>query len=468
VAIANDAGTQRVFYNGAEQTRVSGNVGTASYTNSTDPVRIGRLGPSNGGTLNGKMALVRISNTAKYATAFTPVTTYGVEADTKLFLGTDNPLADLSTYELNGVATVASNSGAIYISKSAYPNLDKQIQVGNTVVNADTSASAVVTAAVYTADPDNWGVDFSPSMGNVLTANFSGSRPITNNGTTLSNDVPGAFAPQSLAFNGSTNYLDVVSGLSDFNLSTTWTMEFWSKATTPSTSSIFTVMSQNADSNTIDVYYQNGNLEVNNSRVLCAEPTPGVWTHVALISDGEELNVYYNGVSVYTGGAYSVVDSTNSLNIGKRGQITYQYFPGRLALIRISNTAKYTAAFTATVTYGVEADTILFLGKAVPLIDAKGHITSNTGVSTNSSFPVTYTVRQWLGTYSPGGSNNSLFVRLSDYPDVGSIPVGANTAIGAVSVTYVSSYSGTATQLIQLNSGTEMGAGDYFTFVWSS
>ena len=97
VAISNNAGTQKVFYNGSEQTRVSGNVGTASYTNGTDPVRIGRLGPANGGTLDGKMALVRISNTAKYSATFTPTVTYGVEADTKLFLDSDTPLTDAST-----------------------------------------------------------------------------------------------------------------------------------------------------------------------------------------------------------------------------------------------------------------------------------------------------------------------------------------------------------------------------------
>jgi hypothetical protein len=96
VAIVNDVGTQKVWYNGAEQTRVSGNVGTASYTNSIDPLRIGRLSPPNGGTLSGKMALVRISNTAKYATAFTPTVTYSTEADTVLFLDSDTPLVDTS------------------------------------------------------------------------------------------------------------------------------------------------------------------------------------------------------------------------------------------------------------------------------------------------------------------------------------------------------------------------------------
>jgi hypothetical protein len=40
------------------------------------------------------MAMVRISNTAKYATAFTPTITYGVNADTLLFLSSDTPLVD--------------------------------------------------------------------------------------------------------------------------------------------------------------------------------------------------------------------------------------------------------------------------------------------------------------------------------------------------------------------------------------
>jgi hypothetical protein len=97
VAIVNNAGTQKVFYNGFEQTRVSGNVGTASYTNSTDPLRIGRLSPPNGGTLNGKMAMVRISNSAKYSAAFTPTVTYGVDANTKLFLDSNTPLVDISS-----------------------------------------------------------------------------------------------------------------------------------------------------------------------------------------------------------------------------------------------------------------------------------------------------------------------------------------------------------------------------------
>jgi hypothetical protein len=106
VAIVNDEGTQTVWYNGVEQTKVSGTFGTANYTNGIAPLRIGRLGPQNGGTLSGKMAMVRISNTAKYATAFTATTTYGVEADTKLFLSSDTPTVDSMSLTVtnNGVA----------------------------------------------------------------------------------------------------------------------------------------------------------------------------------------------------------------------------------------------------------------------------------------------------------------------------------------------------------------------------
>ena len=196
VAIVNDAGTQKVFYNGAEQTRVSGNAGTASYTNGIAPLRIGRLGPANGGTLDGKMAMVRISNTAKYLTAFTPSTTYNVEADTVLLLDSDTPLIGQSYFELNGVTLSVNGGNNIYVDKEAYPNLDNQIQIGDTVVNVSDPSpfDSVVAGAVYSADPANWGVPITPGWGVAGTVNFSGTRsaPVTNNGVTISTDFPPA------------------------------------------------------------------------------------------------------------------------------------------------------------------------------------------------------------------------------------------------------------------------------------
>ena len=119
---------------------------------------------------------------------------------------------------------------------------------------------------------------------------------------------------------------------------------------------------------------------------------------------------------------------------GARGTADFQRFDGNLAMIRISNTAKYTAAFTPTTTYGVESDTKLFLGTAAPLIDAKGHAITNHGVTTSGAIPATYTVRQHLYGYS-GGGNSSIYVLDSDYPSVTSIPVGAIATVSGQLVT---------------------------------
>jgi hypothetical protein len=194
VAVVNNGGgsAQKVYYNGFEQTKVSGSYTSNGKTNISDDLYIGRLAPNYNGYFDGKMSMVRISNTAKYLTAFNPSVTYGVEADTVLFLDSDTPLADTSYYELNNVSVVTNTLTTIYISKSAYPNLDKQVRVGNTVTKVSDSTTCIVTAPVFTADPDNWGVDVSPGWSGVATVNFSGARhTIVNNGTTVSEEFPG-------------------------------------------------------------------------------------------------------------------------------------------------------------------------------------------------------------------------------------------------------------------------------------
>lgn len=199
------------------------------------------------------------------------------------------------------------------------------------------------------------------------------------------------YPPLSLLFGGdaSPDYLTLPAS-SDWNLDTTWTIEFWSKSNIASTGNAgpYAVMSQGfEDGDYIDLHYLNGSL-TRGSSVLCNEPTPNVWTHVALSSSSGALTVYYNGVQQYSQQAnYTLSDTSLPLYIGRR--VFGQHFSGRLALVRISNTAKYATTFTPTVTYGVEADTKLFLGGAVPLIDAKGHAITNTSVTTSTDFPVT-------------------------------------------------------------------------------
>jgi hypothetical protein len=157
-------------------------------------------------SFDGKMAMVRISNTAKYAAAFTSTVTYGVESDTRLFLDSDTPLTDLSLYELNGLTTSANSGGTIYFSKATYPNLNNQVRSGDTVVKVSDSTTSTVTGAVFTADPDNWGVPVSPGWGAVGTVNFSGPgrHTIVNNGTTESEEFPNTFTGLVHPYGGGT------------------------------------------------------------------------------------------------------------------------------------------------------------------------------------------------------------------------------------------------------------------------
>ena len=174
-------------------------------------------------------------------------------------------------------------------------------------------------------------------------------------------------------------------------MGTTWTIEWWNKSAKASSSGdLLTVMCQNFAAAGIDILYQQG-FKIQNGPILAPEPTPSVWTHVALVSDGTALKLYYNGVSVYSGGAWNLANTADAIRIGARGPAAFQLFDGQLALIRISNTAKYLTTFTPTTTYSVEADTKLFLGSDTPLVDTSvsARTITNNGVTISTNFPST-------------------------------------------------------------------------------
>jgi hypothetical protein len=180
VAIANNAGTQKVFYNGFEQTRVSGNVGTASYTNSTDALRIGRLSPPNGGTLNGKMAMVRVSNTAKYSAAFTPSVTYGVEADTKLFLSSDTPLVDSMLHAItnNGVTASTTFVNRYTATHSASNQGSSNVHIDSNPTNDAWAGNVPVGARIISSVTGRFTVNSIGRDGNNNWIFFIGAGPI--------------------------------------------------------------------------------------------------------------------------------------------------------------------------------------------------------------------------------------------------------------------------------------------------
>jgi hypothetical protein len=319
-------------------------------------------------------------------------------------LGKDNPLVDTSIYELNGIATSQGNGSTIYFSKSTYPYLDIQVQAGDTVVDADTLASTTVTGAVYTADPDNWGINILPSQAGG-TKNFSrtGRHPITTNGNvSVSVDFP---AFQSLEFNQPQGDYLMSPAYADWNLGVNWTIEFWMNANNSSNSGIhipggqWGLLNQGgwfSKDNSILIGLADNKFLVGQSTgadLAFTEPTPGQWTHVAVVANSGDSTqkVFYNGVEqTSVRGSYlgnALTNTTDALYIGRLAPIYESHFDGKMAMVRISNTAKYLTTFSATTTYGVEADTKLFLNKLNPLVDSMSHTITNNGVTTSTSFP---------------------------------------------------------------------------------
>jgi hypothetical protein len=224
----------------------------------------------------------------------------------------------------------------------------------------------------------------------VRSVSITGDILVTSDSITINDTSLTPVAPFSLQFvRAQTDYLDVAAS-SDWALSRTWTIEFWSNATrgTNGQDPLVLMCQDPSDGGAIQIKYLGGNFQTQGGQALAAEPTPNQWTHVALVNTvANNMTLYYNGVSQYTGGYWSL-NNPSAIRIGALGPFDYDRFDGKLAMVRISNTAKYATAFTPTITYGVEADTKLFLSSNTPLVDDMSNTITNHGVTQSTDFPV--------------------------------------------------------------------------------
>ena len=425
VAIVNNAGTNKVYYNGIEQippAGISSQDYTASWTNSTNPLYIGSLGDSGGGagsggsTFDGKLTNLRITDRAEYLTNFYPPTVLPTRVTNHtrlLWTPTDQALA------------------------------------------TDTSD-----------DPHT----------------------ITNTGVTYSSSYPATNNTRgSAVFDGSTKRYYKVPGGSHLQLGTTWTIEWWQKSTSTTTSGqLYTVMSQAPDGGRIDIYYQNGNLVVQNGQTLCAEPAIDVWVHVAIVNNAGVGTVYYDGVAQAATGNFGNYGQAQDLYIGKRGNNNFQYFNGKLTNIRITDTAVYTSNFVPDQLPTVVAShTKLLLRPTVDTIYGVdegnlGLAISSSGATYSSDYaPVTntYTARTYNENdqYAGGYSGNAIKVYIPDYPDILNVPNGATVVLtGQTSGTFTvgsglpfsQATTTLSVRLLVTGLGIAVYGGDNLTFAW--
>ena len=219
------------------------------------------------------------------------------------------------------------------------------------------------------------------------------------------------FDTTSIVLDGS-SVIEVPRG-NDLALGTSYTIEFWSKAATSSTGGqIFTVMAQRDGGSNIDIFYQSGNLVIRNGVTVTAEPTSGVWTHVAIVSDNTALSVYYNGLSQsVSGSGGNMSDNKYPLAIGSRGPYNnFQYFNGSLYGIRINNTAIYSTEFNpydvALPPTNIPGTVLLINEYAVSsgnFIDSSYNKTLvNKGATQSTDVPTKYRYLRWVMTQTKG------------------------------------------------------------------
>jgi hypothetical protein len=266
---------------------------------------------------------------------------------------------------------------------------------------------------------------------------------ITNNGASYSSSYPAVNSTRgSAVFDGSTNRYYKVPGGSHTQLGTTWTIEWWQKSTavTAGNGNIYTIMCQSPGVGRLDIFYQSGNLVVQNTQVLCAEPAINVWVHVALVNNAGVGTVYYNGVAQGATGNFGNYGQTEDLYIGRRGNNTFQYFNGKLTNIRILDSAFYGSDFFPDQLPTIVAGhTKLLLRPTVDTIYGVdegdlGLAVSSSGATYSSDYaPVknTYTARTWDENdgYAGEYSGNQINVKISDYPDIVNVPNGATIVL---------------------------------------
>ena len=221
------------------------------------------------------------------------------------------------------------------------------------------------------------------------------------------------FATASIVLNGSSS-IEIPAG-NEFALGTSYTIEFWSKASTPSGGSPMTIMAQRDGDSNIDIFYQNGYLVIRNGYTVAAEPTAGVWTHVAIVSDNTALSVYYNGVAQsVSGSGGNLQNNKYPLAIGCRGPLNnFQFFNGSLYGIRINNTVVYSTDFNpydvALPPTNIPGTVLLIKEYQVStgnFIDSSYSKTLvNNGATHSTNVPISYRYLRWLMTQTTGPDN---------------------------------------------------------------
>jgi len=317
----------------------------------------------------GDMDVMTYDGNLKYTSNVTiDVSTGTLKA--KLFSGNGSSLTSLAGANITGTvanATIASSANSV-----AWANVSGKPTIAT--FNQDLNTSNNVIFNSVTTD------DLQASTGANLTIAGGQGTPI----------------PKSIVLNGTSGYMTIPSS-PDWIMGKTWTFEFRIKmnATSVGTGVPWRLITQEQD-NAVECYMgitiSGGELSIlctQSNALYFTEPTPGQWVHVAVVNNNVGPVVYYNGVAqTYTQGYGGPANytSSNAITIGRFPNNNYQYFPGEITGIRISDVVRYTQNFTPTTeTFDIDSNLLLLMN----VLDGQEYTDSSSYNRTISNYNTT-------------------------------------------------------------------------------
>jgi|ETN02SMinimDraft_2_1059926.scaffolds.fasta_scaffold14543_2 hypothetical protein len=289
------------------------------------------------GDLNGKIAEFRISDTARYTSGFTPATErHTSDANTLLLIHGDE-------YFTGNWASGITGSGATFTDSG---------NTGHTVTEV--------------------GNAFSGNGGTFTDSGNTGHTVIENGQAKRTTEAEYKFATDGVGyyFDGTGDYLshpdhaDWAFGDGDF------TIEFWAMSLLGERNDEFFIHNTDGSNKIWIINGDNGGIKfrVQSGGSIIVDVTQGtrstrrgVWFHCACVRNGNEWDVYINGVSVAnTTDADSVPDFTGSVRWAEG--TTANPLNGYMDEMRISDVARYTTDFTPSSTqFSSDANTLLLI-----------------------------------------------------------------------------------------------------------
>ncbi len=270
--------------------------------------------------------------------------------------GNGNQIANNASPELHNstnfgklsAGATQTNTFTISNSGNAHLDLTGSPLVATTGSSAFTVVNQPSVSSLAPGESTSFDVEYNISAGanelaQICIANNSLENPV------FKFDVSGA-SNTAMHFDGVDDFISVSrTNINSLGLTSQATWEFWLNPHSTAVSqnlidmfSFYNVDGMYIHMNSANFFYTQ-NSPTFSSQTIATLPIANVWTHVAVVKEGTNVKIYYNGVfqTSNSSHAQSIISSNADLEIGRQssGNSFTQYFKGKLDEVRIWNRA---------------------------------------------------------------------------------------------------------------------------------